>query len=91
VVSVGPWQTPARVRAANDFSSVWAVGQAFEPDTYLSAVRLWKPDLRTAKGSVRTRACSVIILERANQSQGWDAKPRTGWPAFSAKPRVRWE
>jgi hypothetical protein len=28
------------------------------------------------KSSSVIRACGVIILETANQSQGWDAKPR---------------
>jgi hypothetical protein len=50
------------------------VGQAFLPDRMQRRAR--KPDLRWAKGGSRKRACSVIILERANQPKGWGAKLR---------------
>ena len=52
------------------------VGRTFSLTTLVNR-QAKKPDLRNAKrSSAGKRACSVIILEKANQSQGWDAKPR---------------
>ena len=64
------------------------VGQAFSL-TILIHCQARKPDLRTRSVVLRQRACSVFILEKANQSQGWDAKPRaTHVPSCTATRHV---
>jgi hypothetical protein len=83
--NVGPSTIARKSESRVNYSSPF-VGRALVPDnTCLEPGHESPPYVGRLVFRVK-RACSVFILEKANQSQGWDAKPRASrnwlvaWP-----------